>query len=555
MMENLDSKITKQAESLSNTSLRLDHYEQFMDKRVQGLKNRLNANDDERGELKTLISKSYEYTEQKVNALKSAIPITIDELGSEIERKMESISEESKADSRIFCENTESKIGAVNSRVDTLERVFNEKLSRVEETHKAELKIIHGRLDTLSKGSDPSKINSLQEELRSCKTKLAGYETELGITNRKLDDAILKIQALSQGDTTFQTAGVNPNKIEQKHQRMFDELTERISYIEYNVKSNTRSQTAADVLRRKQNVIIDQLGETENENIISRLNTIFDSTLNKEDRDLVVIMNAFRIGKLRPNQKSPRKIMIQFDSPIGKEIVIRRAKYITCTGNGDRNYYINEDLPETEKRKKNDLYKYQKYLMERGHKVERENDTFIINDQRWHLEQLNSLPIGDRLLDSRTIFEQGAVAFQSSLSPLSNLFPCRIKYNGKTYASIEHAYQFTKAIHHKLPSTAHDIKCDDNPYHAMTSGNEIPEDREWAATKVDLMERLIRIKEEQVPIFRETLQRTHSYKIIENTWSHFWGSNCPFRSNAVWTGQYKGLNNMGRLLERIRDGY
>lgn len=302
-------------------------------------------------------------------------------------------------------------------------------------------------------------------------------------------------------------------------------------------------------------VVVDQLSEIENENIINRLVTILDTTLSKEDRDLVVISNAFRIGKLKSGQKNPRKVMIQFDSPVGKEIVIKNARQITRSGNDGRNYYLNEDLPEIEKRKKNDLYKYQKYMVEKGHSVERDNDYFIIDGQRWHLEQLNSLPIGDRLMDSRTLFDHGMCAFQSSLSPLSNLFPCRIRYNGKTYASVEHAYQFAKAIHHKLPSTAHEIKCDNNPYHAMTLGNDIPENEEWAATKVNFMERLVRTKEEQVPIFRDTLQRTHSYRIIENTWSHFWGSNCPFRSNAIWTGSYKGLNNMGRLLERIRDSY
>jgi predicted NAD-dependent protein-ADP-ribosyltransferase YbiA (DUF1768 family) len=31
----------------------------------------------------------------------------------------------------------------------------------------------------------------------------------------------------------------------------------------------------------------------------------------------------------------------------------------------------------------------------------------------------------------------------------SNFYPCSIRYKGKTFPSVEHAYQYTKAVHHK----------------------------------------------------------------------------------------------------------
>lgn len=194
-------------------------------------------------------------------------------------------------------------------------------------------------------------------------------------------------------------------------------------------------------------------------------------------------------------------------------------------------------------------------MEDRNHSVQHDNDYFIIDGVRYHIEQLKSLPVGDRLMDSRTLFKQGMVAFQSTLSPLSNLFPCRLHYDGKTFTSLEHAYQFTKAIHHNLPATANDIKYDPDPHQAMNQGNQITENQEWAACKLGLMEQLVRHKYEQVPIFSDTLKRSYSYRLVENTWSHFWGSNCPFNSNAIWTRSYKGLNHMGRILERIRDSY
>lgn len=76
----------------------------------------------------------------------------------------------------------------------------------------------------------------------------------------------------------------------------------------------------------------------------------------------------------------------------------------------------------------------------------------------------------------------------------------------------------------------------------MNMGN-FSEDYDWAATKVDLLEQLVRYKAEHCPIFIDTLKKTYGYRLVENTWSHFW----------VWEGTYKGLNHFGRLLERVRE--
>lgn len=196
--------------------LRQDHFEKFMDKSMGELKDRMITTEDERGEMKNLISKSYEYTDQRVNALKSAIPITIDELGSEIERKMESINDDSRLTSQKTFVELKTNIGEVGTRVDTLERVFQEKLSQVEQGHKLEIKALHERLDNLTRNKDSPDVGNLQNELRTCKDRLAGYESELGKTNRKLDEALLKIQKLA-GENTFETVGKgNTCMLEQK---------------------------------------------------------------------------------------------------------------------------------------------------------------------------------------------------------------------------------------------------------------------------------------------------------------------------------------------------
>lgn len=86
-------------------------------------------------------------------------------------------------------------------------------------------------------------------------------------------------------------------------------------------------------------------------------------------------------------------------------------------------------------------------------------------------------------MDSRTLFYRGVVAFQSALSPLSNLFPCKVRFNGLTYLSTEQAYQHAKCLYHGLPQVARDIRHEPDPHVIMAIGTAIEEDDEWLGKK------------------------------------------------------------------------
>lgn len=552
LLEGMNVSLKKNAESLSQHSIRLDRVEKFAIKNVDELKLKMQASDEERGELRVLIGKTYDYVDEKVNALKRAIPVTMDELGVDLERKQEETNDEMRIAVGKTIDKADKKIGSVSVRVDNLEKTMHEKFSVLEKNTRTELEAVRSKLSTSTgtpTGCDNTLVQQLHLELKNCQEKLLTYERELSKTNTKLDKALSDLDS----NKGFSEQGSNLRKHEQKQQRALEELSDRLDGFEYNLKVNTQTSRYYDLQRRKNNVLIDQLSEVQNENLLVRLNHIVSATLNEYDRSLVVIKNAYRIGRYRNDQRNPRKIMVQLDGPIGREILIKNSRQVTKSGNDGRPYFINEDLTEAEKRKKNDLYKYKRYMEDRDHRVDREGDFFIIDGTKWHIDQLNELPIGDRLLDSRTRFLHGTVAFQSWVSPLSNLDLCRLRFNGKTYRSLEHAYQYAKAIHHGRTETANDIRYEPDPYVVMSYGNSITENRAWMDKKLDLMEQLVRAKEDQVAIFSDTLKRTFSYRIVENTWSAFWGSSCPFLSEIVWSGQFRGLNHLGRILEKVRD--
>lgn len=245
--------------------------------------------------------------------------------------------------------------------------------------------------------------------------------------------------------------------------------------------------------------------------------------------------------------------MLELDNPISKEIVLFYARNITKSGNDGRPYYLSDDVPEEVRRKKSDIHKYMRYMKENGHRIEKIGDDLLIDGRRWKIADLDKMKEGDRLMDSRTIKCRGKIAFQSSVSPLSNLYHCVIKVDGQTFKSTEHAYQYEKCIHHGLTQLARDVKQQPTSYKAMSLCKDVTEDRAWLDKRISVMERLIKHKEDQVPVFRDMLRKSTNHRLIENSWSYFWGSACPFRADVLWDGTFKGQNNFGRVLERVRD--
>lgn len=263
------------------------------------------------------------------------------------------------------------------------------------------------------------------------------------------------------------------------------------------------------------------------------------------------MLKAFRLCTKTPCGP-PRKVFVELSTPKGFDLILENARNISRIGNEDKLYYLNVDLPDDIKRRKNDLHKYVLYLRDRGHQGKKIGDDIVLDGKRYKFEELKTLPIGLHFLNSRTIFNDGVVAYQSSVSPLSNLFPCKLKYYGCTYTSLEQCYQYQRAIHHNRSQLASLILGTNHPYKAMYHGKSIVwEDRDWENKKLTVMEQMIRHKADQVPIFCDPLKFTGSHNLAENSWNYFWGTGCCFLLDQVSIGNFRGGNHHGRLLQKV----
>lgn len=246
-----------------------------------------------------------------------------------------------------------------------------------------------------------------------------------------------------------------------------------------------------------------------------------------------------------------RKIFVEMADARSKDLVMENVAHVVRCGNNGRPYYVNDDIPESLKRRRADIYKHMKHLESRGYRVERAGDDLIINGQRWHYDELNDLPDGDKLWNSHRVCQYGVIAFQSAVSPFSNLYPCLICAYGFEYNSVEQGYHHQKAIHHRNFDLAHRVLLQSDAYEVMAIAKHQRDNDAWAAKKFTVLETLVKHKADHLPFFHDVLKRSGDCALVENSWDRFWGTGCPFRAPCVWDNTFPGQNQFGLWLQRV----
>ena len=125
---------------------------------------------------------------------------------------------------------------------------------------------------------------------------------------------------------------------------------------------------------------------------------------------------------------------------------------------------------------------------------------------------------------------------------LCNWFTATVYHKGKSYPSVEHAFQAAKAGDDSVAAEA--IRVARTPKEAHALGRALPLPSDWERRKLALMRQLLRDKFRRDPALRERLLRTESKNLIagndygEVTWGVSGG---------------RGSNELGKALMALRD--
>ncbi len=149
------------------------------------------------------------------------------------------------------------------------------------------------------------------------------------------------------------------------------------------------------------------------------------------------------------------------------------------------------------------------------------------------------------------------IAFKSFENVLSNFYQCEIPWSGETFQSVEHAYQWTKAVELEKEELAQKIK---DAKHAGAAkaisrkGISREESESWEGRSEEVMKELLRIKVERCTQFRDTLIQSGTKILAEATGNTLWATGLDVSTTSITKPEYwPGMNMLGMMLMELRD--
>ena len=132
--------------------------------------------------------------------------------------------------------------------------------------------------------------------------------------------------------------------------------------------------------------------------------------------------------------------------------------------------------------------------------------------------------------------------FRGEYRFLSNFWDAEVTHRGRTFPTVEHAYQAAKTHDPQMRMVIQDAS---NPGLAKKMGSDAILRPDWEDIKVGVMGELLE-KKFSIPELERKLVETYPAQLIEgNYWGDdFWG--------VTDNGDGKGKNQLGKLLMKIR---
>ena len=257
----------------------------------------------------------------------------------------------------------------------------------------------------------------------------------------------------------------------------FSQLEQRLAYLEAKSKTlqneNKRLNDRVDVLeneKRANNIKIDGVKEGDRESLsdtVLKIAAAIGVRCQPTDIDLV-----YRIGRARPGDR-PRPVLVSFKTrAVRDNIYFGRAK---LRGKDDwRAVNINDDVNESTRRKREGLRAVSLLCKVKNIEHKLHADSIIINGRKYSEHQLDMLPVGIRLADAKTIRTEKGILFQSEHSFLSSFHEAPFVFDDVVHNTVEHGYNYNRAVSGKRPDIADLIHEAPTPLEAKRLGRLVP---------------------------------------------------------------------------------
>lgn len=341
----------------------------------------------------------------------------------------------------------------------------------------------------------------------------------------------------------------------------FKDMKSRISSLESNIRSlrgyvNELENycVSLDSALRKHHIIISGISETKGESLsllAFRVLSVCCITLEISDIDY-----CYRIGSPPSQHKTGgarhRPILVKLVREDHRRSIYQNKLALNQTQEY-RNVYLNEDLPHLIAQRRADIRSVYLNARKKGHVAKMKGSKVMIDNVTYQHRDLEILPTGLRLSDSKIIKVKGGYAFASENAYLSNLSKCHFTFDGMSFDSVERAYQHERARRLNAPDLAQQIYDSRRPIDAKRLSHHVQSNDTWDREKREVMKNILIAKFTQNVSLRDLLISTGTKQLIEATHDPYWGASALLGSKILKNGKWTGKNELGSVMGEVRE--
>ena len=303
-----------------------------------------------------------------------------------------------------------------------------------------------------------------------------------------------------------------------------------------------------EAYNRRENLIIEGITETDNENCKAVVLRFFSESLCISDAENILLQ---RVHRLPAANKKTRPIICRFALFSDRQKVWSARKKLK-----ESNKFLREDYPSDYISRRNKLYPYMKKARDLKKLSFLKDDKLIIDSKQYSVDTIDSIPqeFHPTKGPATKFIGQDIVAFFTKDSPLSNFHASSFDLDGKTFPHVEQFFQYQKAINVERPDIAQKILNCDSPADCKRLGNTVKIDaNEWLPKAKEVMYRACLAKFEQNKAEQKFLLETDNRIIAEACKDQIWGvgfsiTNKMIENKTNWTGK----NVTGDVLMSVR---
>lgn len=306
---------------------------------------------------------------------------------------------------------------------------------------------------------------------------------------------------------------------------------------------------ALDTAVRKHHLILTGVHEFKNESlaiICYRVLQVCYPAIDVTDIDY-----CYRLGSMSAQTKG-RPILVKLVRECIRKEILKSRKSLTGHHETSK-VFINEDLPQIVNDRRSNIKAVHENAVKKGHTSKMLGTKVTVDNITYNFSQLEELPDGLRLSDSKLVEVKGGLAFSSQYSFLSNFYPCSFNINGQQFHCSEQAYQFIRAKKLGAPEAADKVMRAKDAKECKKLSYLCTPTPEWDSEKREQMKIIVQEKFYQNENLQFKLLGTGTANLIEATTDTFWGAGVHLGSKSLNNGKWTGLNTLGQILAEVRE--